>query len=32
MWIDILWIVAGLVLILVGSDWLVEGASGVARK
>ncbi|MBQ2970350.1 MAG: calcium/sodium antiporter [Bacteroidaceae bacterium] len=29
---DILWIVAGLVLILVGSDWLVEGASGVARK
>ena len=32
MWIDILWIVAGLVLILVGSDWLVEGASGIARK
>lgn len=32
MWSDILWIVAGLVLILVGSDWLVEGASGVARK
>ncbi len=32
MWIDILWIVAGLVLILVGSDWLVDGASGVARK
>ena len=32
MWFDILWIVAGLVLILVGSDWLVEGASGVARK
>lgn len=32
MWIDILWIVVGLVLILVGSDWLVEGASGVARK
>ncbi len=32
MWIDVLWIVAGLVLILVGSDWLVEGASGVARK
>jgi len=32
MWIDILWIVAGLVLMGVGSDWLVEGASGVARK
>ena len=32
MLIDILWIVAGLVIILVGSDWLVDGASGVARK
>lgn len=32
MWIDILWILVGLVLILVGSDWLVDGASGVARK
>lgn len=32
MWIDLLWIVAGLVMILVGSDWLVEGASGIARK
>lgn len=32
MWIDLLWIVAGLVMILVGSDWLVDGASGVARK
>lgn len=32
MLIDILWIVAGLVMILVGSDWLVDGASGVARK
>ena len=30
--IDILWIVAGLVMILVGSDWLVDGASGIARK
>ena len=27
-----LWIVAGLVMILVGSDWLVDGASGIARK
>lgn len=32
MWIDVLWIIAGLILILVGSDWLVDGASGVARK
>ena len=32
MFLDILWIVAGLVMILVGSDWLVEGASGIARK
>ena len=32
MLIDILWILAGLVMILVGSDWLVDGASGVARK
>ena len=32
MWIDILCILAGLVLILVGSDWLVDGASAVARK
>lgn len=32
MLLDILWIVAGLVMILVGSDWLVDGASGVARK
>lgn len=32
MWIDILCIIAGLVLILVGSDWLVDGASAVARK
>ena len=32
MFFDILWIVAGLVMILVGSDWLVEGASGIARK
>ena len=32
MWIDFLWIVAGLVMILVGSDWLVDGASGIARK
>ncbi len=30
--VDILWIVAGLVMILVGSDWLVDGASGIARK
>lgn len=32
MWIDLLWIVAGLVMILIGSDWLVDGASGIARK
>lgn len=32
MWIDILCILVGLVLILVGSDWLVDGASAVARK
>lgn len=32
MFIDIFWILAGLVMILVGSDWLVDGASGVARK
>jgi cation:H+ antiporter len=32
MWIDLLWIVAGLVMILVGSDWLVDGASAIARK
>ena len=32
MLIDFLWIVAGLVMILVGSDWLVDGASGIARK
>lgn len=30
--VDFLWIVAGLVMILVGSDWLVDGASGIARK
>lgn len=32
MWIDLLWIVVGLIMILVGSDWLVDGASGIARK
>ena len=30
--VDILWILAGLVMILVGSDWLVDGASGIARR
>ena len=30
--IDIALILAGLVMILVGSDWLVEGASDIARK
>ena len=30
--VDILFIVAGLVLILLGSDWLVDGASGIARR
>ena len=29
---DILWILVGLVMILVGSDWLVDGASGIARR
>jgi cation:H+ antiporter len=32
MFFDILWILAGLVMIIVGSDWLVDGASGIARK
>ena len=32
MFLDILWILGGLVMILVGSDWLVDGASGIARK
>lgn len=32
MFLDILWIIVGLVMIIVGSDWLVEGASGIARK
>ena len=30
--IDIALILLGLIMILVGSDWLVEGASGIARK
>ena len=30
--LDFLWVVAGLVMILLGSDWLVGGASGIARK
>lgn len=30
--LDILFIIAGLVMILLGSDWLVDGASGIARK
>lgn len=29
---DVFLIVAGLVMILVGSDWLVDGASGIARR
>ena len=29
---DILWILTGLVMILAGSDWLVDGASGIARR
>ena len=32
MFLDILGILAGLVMILVGSDWLVDGSSGIARK
>ena len=32
MFLDILWILGGLVMILVGSDWLVDGASAIARK
>ena len=30
--LDILFIIAGLVMILLGSDWLVDGASAIARK
>ena len=30
--VDVICILVGLVMILVGSDWLVDGASGVARK
>ena len=30
--VDVICILAGLVMILVGSDWLVDGASSVARK
>ena len=30
--LDVLFIIAGLVMILLGSDWLVDGASGIARK
>lgn len=32
MFTDVLWIVVGLVMILLGSDWLVDGASGIARR
>lgn len=32
MFIDILFILTGLIMILVGSDWLVDGASAIARK
>ena len=30
--LDILFIIAGLVMILLGSDWLVDGASAIARR
>lgn len=30
--VDVICILVGLVMVLVGSDWLVDGASGVARK
>ena len=30
--LDFLWVVAGLVMIMLGSDWLVGGASSIARK
>ena len=30
--LDVLFIIAGPVMILLGSDWLVDGASGIARK
>ena len=30
--LDVLFIIASLVMILLGSDWLVDGASGIARK
>ncbi|MBR3021329.1 MAG: calcium/sodium antiporter [Bacteroidaceae bacterium] len=32
MWTDVLWLLVGLVLVTLGSDWLVEGASGIARR
>ncbi len=32
MWIDILWLVAGLVLILGGANFLTDGASAIAKK
>ena len=32
MWIEILLLIAGLVLVILGADWLVDGASAIARK
>ena len=31
-WLQVLLLVAGLVLIVLGADWLVDGASGIARR
>ncbi len=32
MWIDILWLIVGLGLILFGADWLTDGASALAKR
>ncbi|MBO5754753.1 MAG: calcium/sodium antiporter [Clostridia bacterium] len=32
MWIPILWLAVGLVLLIKGGDWFVDGASGIARR
>ena len=32
MWIPIIWLLVGLTLVVLGADWLVDGASGIARR
>ncbi|MBO5883499.1 MAG: calcium/sodium antiporter [Clostridia bacterium] len=32
MWINILWFAVGLVMLIKGGDWFVDGASGIARR